>query len=62
MEEAGFRVSALEHYDAAGHFHASDWSVEAGYIRRSARFYREFRFGDRNYTSLIMDGIRPTTS
>lgn len=62
MEDAGLSVQALEFFDQHGQFHAADWSVDDGYIRRSTRFYRDFRFGDHYYTSLILDGIKPAQS
>ena len=57
LEDVGFRVTPLEHFDAQGEFHTSPWDVVDGYISRSVRFDRraEFEHGDVFYTSLIVD-------
>lgn len=60
LEAAGFHVEPVEFYDLGGDFHGSAWSPDDGLVRRSSPFCRDYKFGDRWYTSLILDGIKPT--
>ncbi|MBB4304795.1 putative SAM-dependent methyltransferase [Rhodobium orientis] len=62
LEEAGFEVRLLEYHDAAGTFHAADWSPEDGMVFRSARFDARNRCGRLVYTSIIVDAVKPVTA
>jgi len=55
FEQAGFRVKPLEHFDAQGLFHRTEWSREDGQVMRSSRFDERNRDGALNYTSIILD-------
>ncbi len=61
VEEVGFTVTPLEYFDRDEQFHAVPWDEREGLIMRSARFdtQKEFRRGDLNYTSLIIDAAKP---
>lgn len=61
VEESGFRVRPLEYFDASGMFHAERWESADGHIMRSARYDRQIAFkrDGLNYTSLILDAIKP---
>ncbi|EYB67107.1 hypothetical protein DEIPH_ctg051orf0012 [Deinococcus phoenicis] len=64
FEHAGFAVTPLEWWDAAGVFHAADWSPADGPIYRSSLLdhrnadWRAGR-GRPGFTSLILDAQRP---
>lgn len=60
MEAAGLESDSLEYWDEHGVFHAKEWAVEDGMVVRSSRFDSRNSGGDLNYTSLIVDGIKPT--
>lgn len=60
FRETGFEVMVLEHWDAQGEFHAEPWRAEDGHILRSARFDPRNQNGVLAYTSLIVDGLKPT--
>jgi len=59
LEDAGFTVQLLEHWDEAGEFHFTDWTDGSGHIRRSRRYDERNKDGTLRYTSLIVDGIKP---
>jgi predicted SAM-dependent methyltransferase len=59
IEKAGFKVKLLEWYDHDGKFHLVDWQPETGMIRRSFRFDQRKSDNKLNYTSLIVDAIKP---
>lgn len=59
LEKAGFRVELLEYWDEKGQFHAVDWSDEGGRISRSKRYDKRNVDGKLNYTSLIVDAVKP---
>jgi predicted SAM-dependent methyltransferase len=59
LEQAGFRVILLEYWDENKEFHYSDWTDEGGRIMRSSRFDVRNKNGELNYTSLIVDAIKP---
>jgi predicted SAM-dependent methyltransferase len=59
FEKAGFRCNLLEHFDEQGNFHATDWSPQKGRILRSKRFDERNQGGELNYTSIILDAIKP---
>lgn len=60
LVRAGFHPKPLEYYDADGTFHATDWDEASGLIARSARRERAPRPEGFRYTSLIVDGIKPS--
>ena len=55
FEQARFRVTALEYFDASGLFHYADWDVTKGLIRRSKRFDPRNSGGALVYTSVLID-------
>ena len=55
FENAGFRVSLLEYFDANGQFHYQDWSADDGTVSRSSRYDWRNKDGELNYTSIILD-------
>lgn len=59
LEKAGFKVKLLEYWDEQGVFHFTDWTDEGGRIRRSKRYDPRNSNGELNYTSLIVDAIKP---
>lgn len=58
LAAAGLEPRPLEHWDAAGRFHAAPWEPGSGMVRRSARFDPRNAGGRLAYTSLIVDGVR----
>lgn len=62
LARAGFEVRLLEYWDEAGQFHARDWSPEDGPILRSKRTDPRNQDGVLRYTSLMVDGIKPTAA
>ena len=59
LEQSGFNVELLEYWDEDGKFHFTEWSSEYGYIERSKRYDPRNRDGSLNYTSLIIDALKP---
>jgi predicted SAM-dependent methyltransferase len=59
LKSAGFTVSALEYYSESGEFCARDWSTDDGYIERSTKNPRRRWFGSLQYTSLVVDAVKP---
>ncbi len=59
LEECGFRVELLEYWDEKGEFHQGEWQPEEGPVSRSAGNDPRNRDGNLNYTSLIVDAVRP---
>ena len=59
LEQAGFKVVVLEHWDEHGKFHFVEWSKEDGYIDRSKRYDPRNQDGSLTYTSLIVDAFKP---
>lgn len=59
LEKVGFIVNLLEYWDEQGKFHFTDWSDEGGRIRRSQRYDLRNKDGKLNYTSLIVDAVKP---
>jgi predicted SAM-dependent methyltransferase len=59
LQEVGFEVRLLEWWDESGIFHYEDWSSDDGHIERSRRYDKRNRGGTLNYTSLIVDAIKP---
>jgi len=60
MREAGLVPEVLEHWDAAGEFHATDWDPADGKVVRSLKFDSRNAGGVLKYTSLIVDGVKPS--
>lgn len=58
FEQAGFRISLLEYFDAAAEFHYVDWNPGMGKIHRSRRFDKRNMDGRLIYTSLILDAFK----
>jgi predicted SAM-dependent methyltransferase len=58
-QEAGFRVEVLEHFDEEGGFHHKAWDPADGSILRSMKYDRRNVGGALNYTSIILDAVRP---
>lgn len=65
LQAAGFQTTLLEYFDMDGMFHLKEWHPDFGMIRRSARFDTQQQFRIKNgshilnYTSLIVDGVKP---
>ena len=68
LQAVGFQTILLEYFDADGRFHLKDWHPEFGMVRRSARFDNQQQFRTKNgshilnYTSLIVDAVKPEAS
>jgi|GEM_PF-195705 len=60
MRDAGLVPEVLEHWDAAGEFHAKEWEPADGKIVRSLKFDSRNAGGALKYTSLIVDGVKPS--
>ena len=58
LSKAGFTVKLLEYYDEAGTFHAEDWDVSQGLVRRTKRFDPRNTDGVLRYTSLLVDAVK----
>ena len=56
---AGFIVERLEYFDAKGDFHQTAWQPEDGMVHRSLHHDPRNKDGVLNYTSLILDGVKP---
>lgn len=59
---AGYEVHAYEYFDIEGNFHFREWSPEGGMVRRSVRFDPRNIDGEPNYTSIILDAVKPARS
>lgn len=59
FQRAGFEVRPCEHFDAAGRFHFHDWDPRDGMVWRSLRYDQRNRDGKPNYSSIILDAVRP---
>ncbi|MYD10788.1 MAG: hypothetical protein F4X02_12190 [Chloroflexi bacterium] len=55
MQEQGWRFELLEYFDEAGKFHQREWSIDDGFVGRSADHDERNAEGRLNYTSLIVD-------
>lgn len=58
LKESGFTVNLLEYWDENGEFHATEWDIKNGFIKRSLRFDDRNVSGDPVFTSLIVDAIK----
>lgn len=61
LTQAGFEVNLLEYFDAAGIFHAQEWDTAKGMIRRSKLHDPRNQDGKIEYSSIIIDAIKPAT-
>lgn len=59
LRKAGFDVKLLEWWDEQGQFHCEEWDSADGHVERSRRFDKRNQGGTLNYTSLIVDAIKP---
>lgn len=59
LERVGFKVKLLEYWDENGNFHFIEWTDEGGHIRRSKRYDPRNQNDTLNYTSLIVDAVKP---
>jgi predicted SAM-dependent methyltransferase len=59
LEKIGFKVNLLEYWDESGNFNFIEWDVNLGKVIRSKRFDSRNENGKLNYTSLIVDAIKP---
>ncbi len=59
FEAAGFKIKLLEHFDENRIFHKNSWNPEDGFVERSDQFDARNKDGKRNYTSIILDAIKP---
>lgn len=59
LEAAGFSVQPLEYFDAEGKFHAVAWSDDNGRVRRSRRYDPRNTPAEINYSSLVVDALKP---
>ncbi len=59
LVQAGFKVTLLEYFDEEGIFHQNNWEKADGFIHRSFSFDKRNKDGKPNYTSLIVDAIKP---
>jgi len=59
LKKVGFKVQLLEYWDENGKFHFVDWTDEGGHIRRSKRYDPRNQNDTLNYTSLIVDAVKP---
>jgi predicted SAM-dependent methyltransferase len=62
FEAAGFVVRLQEYFDEQGRFHSQDWDPADGHIRRSRRFDPRNAEGKLNYTSIILDAVKPAAA
>lgn len=59
FEQAGFEVKLLEYFDENHKFHQNKWSVKHDLIHRSKDHDKRNANGELNYTSLIVDAVKP---
>ncbi|HEY0669754.1 MAG TPA: hypothetical protein VGD22_16345 [Sphingobacteriaceae bacterium] len=59
LKRAGFTVKPLEYFDENGTFHNLPWGPEDGMVWRSKENDKRNINGELNYTSLIVDAIKP---
>ena len=58
FESIGFHVRLLEYFDEKNEFHYNEWDWREGMIRRSLQFDERNRYGQLNYSSIIIDAIK----
>lgn len=59
LQRAGFTVRLLEYFDENGKFHHNPWDAKDGMVWRSQDHDKRNMNGELNYTSLIVDAIKP---
>jgi predicted SAM-dependent methyltransferase len=60
LTKSGFAPKYLEHFDENGQFCYQDWDPDSGLVRRSKRYDPRNANGTvLNYSSVIMDGVKP---
>jgi predicted SAM-dependent methyltransferase/GT2 family glycosyltransferase len=59
LQRVGYKVQLLEWFDEEGHFHHEDWDEADGFVSRSTRYDPRNRVNPTEYTSLIVDAIKP---
>ncbi|MGF1506508.1 MAG: hypothetical protein ACFB51_15455 [Anaerolineae bacterium] len=59
VKEAGLVPRLLEYWDEDGVFHQNPWDPDDGYISRTPRFDYRRRHGIEQYTSLLIDAVKP---
>lgn len=59
--QAGFEVTLLEYFDRSGQFNSIQWDPKDGFIFRSKATDHRNQGGKLNYTSIILDAIKPQT-
>lgn len=59
FQEAGFATKLLEYHDVDGRFQFTEWDPCDGFIRRSRRFDPRNQGGSLEYTSIILDAVKP---
>jgi len=60
FRRAGFEVRPCEHFDEAGSFQFREWDPRDGMVWRSLRYDHRNRDGKPNYTSIILDAVKPS--
>lgn len=59
FEQAGFRCELIEYFDEEGNFHSNPWDVSKGLIQTSLLFDARNERAPYEYTSLILDAVKP---
>ena len=59
FSSVGFNVKILEWFDEEREFHFESWSKSDGLISRSTRYDERNKNNPTQYTSLIIDAIKP---
>lgn len=57
--QAGFHVQLIEYFDEEGVFHSNPWDVSKGVVRSSLLFEKRHSREPYEYTSLILDAVKP---
>jgi len=60
LSQVGFKVDMLEYWDEKGQFHFNDWDILDGFIKRSKDHDERNSEGSLNYSSLIVDAVKPS--
>jgi predicted SAM-dependent methyltransferase len=58
LQQAGFTVTPLEHFDPQGNFQSRKWSPADGLVHRSRQFDERNQDGRLVYTSLMVDAFK----
>ena len=54
-----FEVSLVEYFDENGEFIEEKWNASVGFIERSKHFDSRNTSDKLNYTSIILDAVKP---